>query len=46
MDPTMVAVVWHYWIGFLLAIGGVVTLLAVAAGYVAKVEMKKYPKKP
>ena len=42
----MVAVVWHYWIGFFLAIGVVLTLVSIAAGYVARVEMKKYPKKP
>ena len=42
----MVAVVWHYWIGFFLAIGVVLTLVAIAAGYVSRVEMRKYPKKP
>ena len=42
----MLAVVWHFWIGFVLAIGAVMTLLAIAVGYVAKVEMPRYPKKP
>lgn len=40
----MIAVVWHYWIGFLLAIGAVGTLAALAVGYVAKVQSMKYPK--
>ena len=42
----MLAVVWHFWIGFFLAIGAVATVLAVIAGYVAKVEVPRYPKKP
>ncbi len=41
----MLAVVWHFWIGFFLAIGSLVTVLAVAAGYIAKVEAPRYPKK-
>jgi hypothetical protein len=46
MGGTMVAVVWHYWIGLALAVGVILTLVAIAAGYVARVEMQKYPKKP
>ncbi|MGF1595586.1 MAG: hypothetical protein ACFCVK_01435 [Acidimicrobiales bacterium] len=42
----MLAVVWHYWIGLVLAIGVVGTLLAIAVGYLAKVESPRYPKKP
>lgn len=42
----MLAVVWHYWIGFFLAIGTVATLLAVVVGYIANVEAPRYPKKP
>ncbi|MEM9135495.1 MAG: hypothetical protein AAF962_26950 [Actinomycetota bacterium] len=41
----MFAVVWHFWIGFSLAIGVVVTLLAIGVGYIAKVEAPRYPKK-
>ncbi len=41
----MLAVVWHFWLGFFLAIGSVVTLVAVAVGYVVRVEMPRYPKK-
>lgn len=42
----MVAVVWHYWLGFALAIGAVMTVLSVIVGYIAKVEVPRYPKKP
>ena len=41
----MLALVWHFWIGFFLAIGAVMTLLAIAAGYVARVEVPRYSKK-
>ena len=41
----MLAVVWHFWIGFFLAIGVVMTLLAIGVGYIAKVEAPRYPKK-
>ncbi len=44
-DETMLAVVWHFWLGFFLAIGAVMTLVAVAVGYVVRVEMPRYPKK-
>ncbi|MFV0258862.1 MAG: hypothetical protein ACK5PP_10495 [Acidimicrobiales bacterium] len=40
----MIAVVWHYWIGFLLVIGVVLTLLAIGLGYISQVESKKFPK--
>lgn len=40
----MVAVVWHYWIGLLLAVGAVGTLAAIGVGYLAKVQSMKYPK--
>ncbi|MEM7341393.1 MAG: hypothetical protein AAF467_22245 [Actinomycetota bacterium] len=42
----MLAVVWHFWIGFFLAIGTVVTVLAVVVGYIVNVEVPRYPKKP
>ena len=45
-EQTMFAVVWHFWIGFFLAIGAVLTVLAVVAGYIARVEVPRYPKKP
>lgn len=42
----MLAVVWHFWLGFFLALGALGTVLAIAVGYIAKVEMPRYPKKP
>ena len=41
----MIAVVWHYWIGFFLAIGVVLTLISIGVGYLSQLETKKYPKK-
>jgi hypothetical protein len=40
----MLAVIWHYWIGVLLVIGTVLTLGALAVGYLSKVESTRYPK--
>jgi len=40
----MVAVVWHFWLGLFLAIGAIATILALGAGYLAKVQSMKYPK--
>ena len=40
----MLAVVWHYWIGVALVLGAVVTLGALVAGYLKKVESPRYPK--
>lgn len=42
----MLAVVWHFWIGFALSVGVVMTLLALVVGYIVKVEAPRYPKKP
>jgi hypothetical protein len=42
----MVAVVWHFWIGFLLSIGVALTLASLGVGYLTKVQSLKYPKKP
>ncbi len=39
------AVVWHWWIGFFLAIGAVLAVLGVIVGYLMKVESPRYPKK-
>ena len=38
------AVVWHYWIAVPLAVGAVLLLLAVVAGYLKKVQAAKYPR--
>jgi formate-dependent nitrite reductase membrane component NrfD len=37
------AEVWHWWIGVVLTLVGVGTVLAMVAGYVAKVSATKYP---
>ena len=39
------AVVWHWWIGVFLAVGAIVVLLATIAGYFAKVQSPKYPRR-
>jgi hypothetical protein len=41
----LAAVVWHYWLGVLLAIGVVLATVAVVAGYLKKVESTRYPKR-
>lgn len=41
----LLAVVWHWWIGVFLAIGAIVALLATIAGYIAKVQAPKYPRR-
>jgi hypothetical protein len=39
------AVVWHYWIGVVLFVGAILTCVAVAVGYLVKVQSLKYPKR-
>jgi hypothetical protein len=41
----MLAVIWHFWIGLFLAVGSLLTVLAIVVGYFAKVESPRYPKK-
>jgi hypothetical protein len=43
-DARMLAVVWHYWIGVALIVGAVLTIGALAAGYLFNVERTRYPK--
>ena len=43
-DAHMLAVVWHYWIGVLLAVGAVGTIGAIVGAYLKKVESLRYPK--
>lgn len=47
MSPmnALAAQVWHFWIAVPLAIGAVMTVLALVAGYVAKVVAPRYPKR-
>ena len=45
--PVMVlaAEVWHYWIGWAIAIGAVLTTIALVIGYLVKVQGPQYPKR-
>ncbi len=43
MDPVL-AVVWHYWIAVPLAVGAVLTAIAVVVGYLKRVQSVKYPR--
>jgi hypothetical protein len=40
----MLAVIWHYWIGVVIFLGGVATVAAMVAGYLKTVESNRYPK--
>lgn len=40
----MFAVIWTFWIGFVLAIGALLTVVAMVAGYLKTVESTRYPK--
>ena len=37
------AEIWHWWIGVVLAGAGIVTAIALIAGYVKQVSSQKYP---
>ena len=41
----LAAEVWHYWIGWTMAIGAVLTLVALIVGYLLKVQAPQYPKR-
>jgi len=40
---SMIAVVWHFWLGLVLLIAGVGAVVNVIVGYVTKVSALKYP---
>lgn len=40
----MFAVVWHFWIGVVLSVGVILTLVMLAALYLKSVESSRYPK--
>lgn len=42
--PVLAAQVWHYWIGVVLAAGGLLAVVATVAGYLKKVQALKYPR--
>ena len=39
------APVWHYWIGVVLFLGAVLTVVALVVGYLAKVQSPQYPRR-
>ena len=39
----MIAVVWHFWLGLVLLVGGGLAVVNLIVAYVAKVTMTKYP---
>lgn len=39
------AEIWHWWIGLILTIAGVLAVLQVVVGYVRKVVAPQYPKR-
>ncbi len=39
------AEVWHYWLGWAIAIGAVLTFVALLIGYLIKVQAPQYPKR-
>lgn len=41
----MLAVLWHWWIGFFLSIGAFLAVVSVIVGYIVKVEHPRYPRK-
>jgi hypothetical protein len=46
MPPMLLASqVWHYWLGWAMAIGAVLTLIALIIGYLVKVQGPQYPKR-
>lgn len=46
VDMVLAAQVWHYWIGFFLVIGAVLTVVALVVGYLVKVEKPRFPPNP
>ena len=42
----LLAVIWHWWIGFFLTIGSILLVMKLVVGYFVKVENPRYPKKP
>ncbi len=41
----LAAKIWHYWIGFVLVIASVATVLALVGQYFFKVQRLRYPKR-
>ncbi len=41
----MFAVIWHFWIGLILTIAAVLTVVTVVGGYLKTVTSQRYPGK-
>ena len=41
----MLAVIWHWWIGFFVVLASIALVIALVVGYFVKVENPRYPKK-
>jgi cell division protein FtsW (lipid II flippase) len=37
--------VWHYWVGLVLLVAAILSVLAMVAGYLRKVETLRHPKR-
>lgn len=44
MRGMLAAMVWHYWVGVVIAISAVAGAVALVAGYFKTVESTRYPK--
>ena len=42
----LAAHVWHFWIGVVLVFASILTVIALAVGYVVKVQRPQYPRNP
>lgn len=45
LQTMFAAEIWHWWIGLILTIAGVLAVLQVVVGYVRKVVAPQYPKR-
>jgi len=42
----LAAYVWHFWLGVILVIASVLTVVALLIGYLVKVERPRFPPNP
>ncbi|MEI7507263.1 MAG: hypothetical protein WCK23_10640 [Actinomycetes bacterium] len=45
MTFMVAAYIWHWWVGVVLTIVGILTVVGVAAGYVKQVSASRFPGK-